>query len=87
MAALENFIQENMRPDNSCGICGRFFCRPQAVKFHIESAHGKHYNVSYPCEICGKVLNTKNLYWTHKTRCKNINKPSIDFFSYKNIDM
>lgn len=73
LVALEHFIQANTRSDNSCGICGKFYCRPQAVKFHIESAHGKHFNVVYPCELCGKVLNTKNLYWTHKSRCKLVN--------------
>jgi len=44
-----------MGRDNACNICGKLFCRPQAVKFHIESAHGRHFNVVYNCEFCGKA--------------------------------
>ena len=67
-AQLQDFIKQNTGPGHSCLICGKGCNKLHAVQYHIESAHGKHFNVTYQCELCDKVTDTKNAYITHKSR-------------------
>ena len=67
-AQLQDFIKQNTGPGHSCLICGKNPGKLHAVQYHIESAHGKHFNVTYQCELCDKVTDTKNAYITHKSR-------------------
>ena len=67
-AQLQDFIKQNTGPGHSCLICGKNCSKLHAVQYHIESAHGKHFNVTYQCELCEKVTDTKNAYITHKSR-------------------
>ncbi len=71
MAQLEQYIQANIGPDHTCGVCGKSCGKPHSVRYHIESAHGRHFNVRYMCEICHKVVISKNAYITHKSRCRS----------------
>jgi len=73
---LQDFIRRNIGQGNICLICGKSCNKLHAVQYHIESAHGKHFNVTYNCEICNKQIDTKNAYITHKSR--NHKKVNID---------
>ena len=67
-AELQEFIKQNCGPGHTCLICGKMCNKLHAVQYHIESAHGKHFNVTYQCEICNKTVDTKNAFITHKSR-------------------
>ena len=67
-AELQDFIKRNVGPGHTCLICGKECKFVHAVQYHIESAHGKHFNVTYQCEICNKTVDTKNAFITHKSR-------------------
>jgi hypothetical protein len=69
--ALERYIQDNIGPDYTCRVCGKACGKPHSVRYHIESAHGRHFNVRYACEFCQKVVISKNAYITHKSRCRS----------------
>jgi len=74
---LQDFIRSNIGAGNTCLICGKSCSKLHAAQYHIESAHGKHFNVTYSCEICFKQIDTKNAYITHKSR--NHKKVNMDF--------
>ena len=75
---LQDFIRSNIGPGNICLICGKSCNKLHAAQYHIESAHGKHFNVTYSCEICNKQIETKNAYITHKSR--NHKKLNADLY-------
>jgi len=77
---LQEFIRGNTGAGNVCLLCGKECTKLHAVQYHIESAHGKHFNVSYTCEVCNKHIDTKNAYITHKSRNHKKPKEPEPFF-------
>jgi len=76
---LQDFIRSNIGAGNVCLICGKMCSKLHAAQYHIESAHGRHFNVTYTCEICNKQTDTKNAYITHKSR--NHKRVNIEYMS------
>jgi len=77
---LQDFIRSNTGRGNTCLLCGKECTKLHAVQYHIESAHGKHFNVTYTCEICNKQIDTKNAYITHKSRNHKKNKGTPEIY-------
>ena len=51
----------------ACNVCGKEDVKKSNIKTHIEAIHITS-GLSYPCDVCGRALRTKQALRSHKSR-------------------